>query len=86
VTFASKKASGARRRGDARSLWPSALRNLAASRATPERILDVWARVHGRGPVPGPFASSRDLRDVMREDRARVGGLTDVDGGEPCAA
>lgn len=49
-------------------------------------LSDEWlARFHGLVPA-GPFAPPRELREVMREDRARVGGLTDVDGGQPCAA
>lgn len=55
-----------------RHLWPQMRRVMLAGNATPERILDVWARVHGYAP-PRPRLSRRELADAI------------VDGGVPCA-
>ena len=35
-------------KGKPENLWPSTLRTMCAGNVTAERILDVWARVHGR--------------------------------------
>lgn len=68
MNFASRKVSGSRRRGNARSLWPSVLRSLALSpRTTAEHILDCWARFHTGGGM-------RLSRLLARIDR-RLGDL-----------
>lgn len=65
--------------------WPGMLRAMAAGGSSPERILDVWARVHG---YAAPRRESRvtralDIACAIEADEARAGGITDVDGRAP---